>query len=104
MSGDALTSAHAVGSPPDTAIEDWVRLSARRLPLRTPAQLRQLQFHCGKPPPAAEPSTRIFTPFATCSGRAAHRPGSRYSWPSNLEERRGPPARARTSAISTIGD
>jgi hypothetical protein len=24
-------------------------------------QLRQLQFHCGKPPPAAEPSTRIFT-------------------------------------------
>jgi hypothetical protein len=28
--------------------------------LRKPAQLRQLQFHCGKPPPAAEPSTRIF--------------------------------------------
>jgi hypothetical protein len=22
--------------------------------------LRQLQFHCGNPPPAEEPSTRIF--------------------------------------------
>src|SRR5688500_14349700 len=61
MSGEAFTSAHVVGSPPDTAIEDWVRFSARMEPLRTPAQLRQLQFHCGKPPPAAEPSTRIFT-------------------------------------------
>ena len=26
----------------------------------TPAQFRQLQFHCGNPPPAADPSTRIF--------------------------------------------
>jgi hypothetical protein len=23
--------------------------------------LRQLQFHCGNPPPAADPKTRIFT-------------------------------------------
>jgi hypothetical protein len=29
---------------------------ARTAPARTPAQLRQLQFHCGKPPPAAVPS------------------------------------------------
>jgi hypothetical protein len=28
--------------------------------LRTPSQFRQLQFHCGKPPPADEPSTLIF--------------------------------------------
>ena len=34
---------------------------ARNVPLRTPEQLRQLQFHWGKPPPAADPSTRIFT-------------------------------------------
>jgi hypothetical protein len=27
------------------------------VPFRTPSQLGQLQFHCGKPPPAAEPST-----------------------------------------------
>lgn len=31
---------------------------ARKVPLRTPAQFLQPQFHCGKPPPAAEPSTR----------------------------------------------
>ena len=41
-------------------LDDWVRARARIVPLRTPAQLRQLQFHCGNPPPAAEPSTRIF--------------------------------------------
>ncbi len=29
--------------------------------LDTPLQLGQLQFHCGKPPPAADPKTRIFT-------------------------------------------
>ena len=28
-------------------------------PLRTSAELRPLQFHCGKPPPAAEPRTLI---------------------------------------------
>ncbi|MBA2594623.1 MAG: hypothetical protein H0U97_21250 [Gammaproteobacteria bacterium] len=44
-------------SPSPTAIDDWVRACARIVPWRRPAQLRQLQFHCGKPPPAAEPST-----------------------------------------------
>ena len=28
-----------------------------RLPFRSRRQFRQLQFHCGNPPPAAEPST-----------------------------------------------
>ena len=60
MSGEALTSAQEVSVLPATAIEDWVRGRARNVPLRRPAQLRQLQFHCGKPPPAADPSTRIF--------------------------------------------
>src|SRR5690348_5904110 len=41
-------------------MEDCVLLRALRVPPRTPAQLRQLQFHCGKPPPAADPRTRIF--------------------------------------------
>ena len=40
-----------------TKIDDWVRALAFTVPARTPAQLRQLQFHCGKPPPAEEPST-----------------------------------------------
>jgi hypothetical protein len=61
MSGEALTSAHPAASVPATAIEDWVLGAARTVPLRTPEQLRQLQFHCGKPPPAADPSTRILT-------------------------------------------
>jgi hypothetical protein len=59
ISGEALTSTQS--SPFSlTAIDDCVRLVARMLPLRTPRQLKQLQFHCGKPPPAAEPSMRIF--------------------------------------------
>lgn len=41
-------------------MEDWVRARALRLPWRKPWQLGQLQFHWGKPPPAAEPSIRIF--------------------------------------------
>lgn len=60
MSGEALTNAHEVSALPATAIEDCVLGRARNVPLRKPAQLWQLQFHCGKPPPAAEPSTRIF--------------------------------------------
>jgi hypothetical protein len=47
----------AQSSPSPTAIDDWVRARVRIVPWRRPAQLRQLQFHCGKPPPAAEPST-----------------------------------------------
>ena len=30
-------------------------------PNRAATQMGQLQFHCGKPPPAADPSTLIFT-------------------------------------------
>src|SRR5882757_11196356 len=60
MSGDTLINAQPAASLPRTAIEDWVRTLARTVPLRTPAQLRQLQFHCGKPPPAAAPSSLIF--------------------------------------------
>ena len=42
---------------PATQMEDWVRGVARTVPARTPAQLRQLQFHWGKPPPAEAPRT-----------------------------------------------
>ena len=55
MSGEALNNTQS--SPSPTAIDDWVRACAGIVPWRRPAQLRQLQFHCGKPPPAAEPST-----------------------------------------------
>src|SRR6185295_20309834 len=60
-SGEALTSAQLVSLPPETTMEDCVRARARNEPRRRPAQLGQLQFHWGKPPPAAEPSTLIFT-------------------------------------------
>ena len=59
MSGEAFTSAHEV--PPLTAMEDWVRARACNVFARYPLQLGQLQFHWGKPPPAADPRTRIFT-------------------------------------------
>ena len=44
-------------------------------PARTPAQLRQLQFHCGKPPPAALPSVvmRIVVRIETTPRRACPR-------------------------------
>src|SRR5882757_11354542 len=60
MSGDTLTSAQAAASRPRMAMDDWVRARARTVPARSPAQLRQLQFHWGNPPPAAAPSTLIF--------------------------------------------
>jgi hypothetical protein len=42
-------------------MDDWVRARVCKVPARTPLQFGQLQFHWGKPPPAADPSTRIFT-------------------------------------------
>src|SRR3546814_17814239 len=57
MSGEALHSTQFTPSS-EIAMDDWVRAWARRLPLRKPAQLAQLQFHWGKPPPAAD--TRIW--------------------------------------------
>src|ERR1700733_10198432 len=37
----------------------WVRLLPLKVPARTDLQLRQLQFHCGNPPPAADPKVFI---------------------------------------------
>src|SRR5215470_18818536 len=37
----------------------WDRGEAWRVPARSPEQFWQPQFHCGKPPPAAEPRTLI---------------------------------------------
>ena len=59
ISGEALINTQST-SLEDTAIDASVRVFAFMLPSRTPAQLRQLQFHCGKPPPAADPKMRIF--------------------------------------------
>ena len=41
------------------ARDDWVRGVNPSLPWRTLAQLWQLQFHCGKPPPAEAPKILI---------------------------------------------
>jgi hypothetical protein len=56
MSGEALNRMPSLPLSGRTKIDDCVRALARTLPERTPAQLRQLQFHCGKPPPAALPN------------------------------------------------
>ena len=58
ISGEALINAQSA-RPLPTMIEDCVRGCALIVPWRTPMQLKQLQFHCGNPPPAAEPKTRI---------------------------------------------
>ena len=62
-----------------TATDDWVRGRAGREPSRTARHGGQVQFHCGNPPPAAEPSTRTHMPIRRPSGarafsaRASHR-------------------------------
>src|SRR3954462_9238714 len=60
ISGDALSKNHESPSAL-SATDSCVRATARMVPRRTPTQLGQPQFHCGKPPPAAEPKTRINT-------------------------------------------
>jgi hypothetical protein len=55
-------------------MEDCVRARVRSVPDRQPAQFRQLQFHWGKPPPAADPRTRIFTDMLTVDGRLSRDP------------------------------
>src|SRR5213076_1610273 len=57
------------------AMELCVRVLARVVPRRRPPHCAQLQFHCGKPPPAPEPSTRIFmiASSAASARRDVHR-------------------------------
>ena len=62
MSGDALKSTQSTPLPL-TVIDDWVRARPLRVPSRSRRQLRQLQFHWGNPPPAADPSTCICIDF-----------------------------------------
>src|SRR5215472_4815508 len=59
-SGEAPTRNHTRSSGENTVCV-CVRGRARNVPARIPLQLRQAQFHCGKPPPAAEPKILIFT-------------------------------------------
>src|SRR3990167_11551391 len=56
MSGEALTSSQSLPSAL-MAMDDCVRACALSVPRRKPSQLGQLQFHCGKPPPADDPRT-----------------------------------------------
>src|SRR5690349_6091850 len=54
-SGETLRITQRSPSPL-TATDDWVRPAPR---LRASAQFGQAQFHCGTPPPAAEPRMMI---------------------------------------------
>src|SRR5690606_23564903 len=56
--GAALINAQPLPSA-ETAIEDWVRWRTRGSPAQASEQTRQRQFHCGTPPPAADPRTRM---------------------------------------------
>src|SRR5262249_53596741 len=57
-SGEAPSKNQAEPSG-EKAICACPRGRARSVPARRPLQLRQEQFHCGRPPPAAEPRTLI---------------------------------------------
>ena len=66
-----------------TAREAWVRRLARKLPLRTPRLVGALQFHWGKPPPAAEPRTTmrmVSTPLSAASPDPSHGGGWGYTF------------------------
>src|SRR5688572_7476902 len=65
ISGEAFSRYQEIPSAL-TATHSWVRAFARSEPARTPRQFGHPQFHCGKPPPAAEPKTR------TCIRRASY--------------------------------
>src|SRR5471032_159392 len=82
ISGDALTSTQE--SPPVTTMEDCVRARACSVPARYPLQLGQLQFHWGKPPPAADPSTRICTKAALVDEKAKGVPAPFSDWKRTL--------------------
>src|ERR1700755_3710109 len=58
-SGEALSTNHCWPSAL-TAADAWVRGRSAGSPARTPTQLAPPQFHCGEPPPAADPSTRRY--------------------------------------------
>src|SRR5207249_4765748 len=58
ISGDALSRNQASPSAL-TATLSCRRASMRTDPSLAPRQLEQAQFHCGQPPPAADPSTRM---------------------------------------------
>src|SRR5438067_9381047 len=60
MSGEQFTKLHALPSR-DTAMLAWVRRTTRASRAHASAQIRQRQFHCGTPPPAADPRITIFT-------------------------------------------
>src|SRR6266849_97980 len=94
MSGEAL-SRDQLSPSALMARDSWVRGTAEIVPSRSPRQFGHPQFHCGNPPPAAEPRTRISTvkprstespPRARPAGGASHRdlleqPASFYTPP-----------------------
>jgi hypothetical protein len=63
MSGEAFKMNHDLPSL-ETATEAWVRGFVAGSPPRARRQAGAFEFHCGKPPPAAEPRTT--TRMADC--------------------------------------
>src|SRR5581483_8988120 len=75
-SGAALSSTHWRPSAL-TATEACVRGLRPGMRLRTSAELRPLQFHCGNPPPAAEPRTLINMARSQMAGERRFRQGQK---------------------------
>src|SRR5229473_2493318 len=70
MSGEALNTNQRSWSAL-MAIDDCVLEWHGREPSRAARQFGQPQFHCGKPPPAAEPRTRTHTALVALSSAEA---------------------------------
>src|SRR5215216_2314829 len=78
-SGEALTRNHGPWAP-RIASDDCVRGRART-PARAASHVSQWQFHCGNPPPAAEPRTRTRTSVGIRTQPQAMRPRPRRTAP-----------------------
>jgi hypothetical protein len=106
-SGDALRSSQDSPSAP-TATLDWVRAATRGSPAQASRHTGHRQFHCGNPPPAAEPRTRARRPcsaslFAAISdfGRLVARD---FHADANFDDDRGRPGHALSSTRPPAGE
>ncbi len=67
-SGEALNKNQFSPSLTETAIDDCVLGFALFGFFLACEEFEQLQFHCGKPPPAADPNTKTFIVIVTSEG------------------------------------
>src|SRR6185369_14902953 len=75
MSGEALSNTQLAPSA-ETASEDCSLALYPATPARTLAECKPLQFHCGNPPPAADPRTLMIIDFDMVTRSGSPKPAA----------------------------